>query len=194
MRITERKMAADLACDYHTASCNSPWLLRLPVIRQINYSEQVQDLMDEGPRKIDSKSEISEFQKITDAPSMTLVQALSRRKSSRDFSAKALPLQRFGELLGLSNGLRAKVGNAVDAGRNAPSAGSLCSCEIYVLALNVEGVEKGLPSYREEDGQRVMKAAEITIRVNLNRGDEQASVWTCDLSLDYVRINADYRS
>ena len=51
-----------------------------------------------------------------------------------------------------------------------------------------------LASYREEDGQRVMQAAEITIRVNLNRGDEQASVWTCDLSLDYVRINADYRS
>ena len=51
-----------------------------------------------------------------------------------------------------------------------------------------------LATYREEDGQRVMKAAEITIRVNLNRGDETASVWTCDLSLDYVRINADYRS
>ena len=48
------------------------------------------------------------------------------------------------------------------------------------------------PAYREEDGQRVMKAAEITICVNLNRGDEQASVWTCDLSLDYVRINALY--
>ncbi len=51
-----------------------------------------------------------------------------------------------------------------------------------------------LASYREEDGQRVMKQSEILVRVNLNRGDEQASVWTCDLSLDYVRINADYRS
>ena len=51
-----------------------------------------------------------------------------------------------------------------------------------------------LPTYREEDGQRVMKAAEITIRVNLNRGVETASVWTCDLSTEYVRINADYRS
>jgi glutamate N-acetyltransferase/amino-acid N-acetyltransferase len=51
-----------------------------------------------------------------------------------------------------------------------------------------------LPTYREEDGQRVMKAAEITIRVNLNRGAEAASVWTCDLSTEYVRINADYRS
>ena len=51
-----------------------------------------------------------------------------------------------------------------------------------------------LPSYREEDGQRVMKQAEITIRVGLNRGAAQATVWTCDLSHDYVSINADYRS
>lgn len=51
-----------------------------------------------------------------------------------------------------------------------------------------------LPSYREEDGQRVMKQAEITIRVSLNRGAAQATVWTCDLSHDYVSINADYRS
>ena len=50
------------------------------------------------------------------------------------------------------------------------------------------------PDYREEDGQRVMKQSEITVRVNLHRGAAQASVWTCDLSLDYVKINADYRS
>ncbi|MFZ4652016.1 MAG: bifunctional glutamate N-acetyltransferase/amino-acid acetyltransferase ArgJ, partial [Rubrivivax sp.] len=50
------------------------------------------------------------------------------------------------------------------------------------------------PDYREEDGQRVMRQAEITVRVNLNRGEATSSVWTCDLSLDYVRINADYRS
>ena len=50
------------------------------------------------------------------------------------------------------------------------------------------------PEYREEDGQRVMKQAEITIRVGLNRGEAQATVWTCDLSHDYVTINADYRS
>ena len=51
-----------------------------------------------------------------------------------------------------------------------------------------------LATYREEDGQRVMNAAEITIRVGLNRGDASASVWTCDLSTEYVKINADYRS
>ena len=50
------------------------------------------------------------------------------------------------------------------------------------------------PDYREEDGQRVMKQAEITVRVVLGRGDAADTVWTCDLSHDYVSINADYRS
>ncbi|MBG6081006.1 bifunctional glutamate N-acetyltransferase/amino-acid acetyltransferase ArgJ [Rubrivivax gelatinosus] len=50
------------------------------------------------------------------------------------------------------------------------------------------------PGYREEDGQRVMKQAEITVRVDLHRGAAAATVWTCDLSHDYVSINADYRS
>ena len=49
-------------------------------------------------------------------------------------------------------------------------------------------------SYREEDGQRVMKQSEITVRVHLHRGSCEATVWTCDLSHDYVTINADYRS
>ncbi|MCA3189972.1 MULTISPECIES: bifunctional glutamate N-acetyltransferase/amino-acid acetyltransferase ArgJ [unclassified Cupriavidus] len=48
--------------------------------------------------------------------------------------------------------------------------------------------------YREEDGQRVMKQAEITVRIALGRGNAEATVWTCDLSHDYVSINADYRS
>ena len=50
------------------------------------------------------------------------------------------------------------------------------------------------PSYREEEGQRVMKQSEITVRVNLGRGQASDTVWTCDLSHDYVSINADYRS
>jgi len=50
------------------------------------------------------------------------------------------------------------------------------------------------PAYREEDGQRVMKQSEITVRVDLHRGTSQTIVWTCDLSYDYVKINADYRS
>jgi glutamate N-acetyltransferase/amino-acid N-acetyltransferase len=49
-------------------------------------------------------------------------------------------------------------------------------------------------SYREEDGQRVMKQSDITIRVVLNRGAVNATLWTCDFSYDYVKINASYRS
>lgn len=49
-------------------------------------------------------------------------------------------------------------------------------------------------AYKEEDGKRVMKQSEITIRVLLGRGDASETVWTCDLSHDYVTINADYRS
>jgi glutamate N-acetyltransferase/amino-acid N-acetyltransferase len=50
------------------------------------------------------------------------------------------------------------------------------------------------PDYREQDGQRVMKQSEIRVRVKLARGDAAATIWTCDLSHDYVTINADYRS
>ncbi|MCK6407434.1 MAG: bifunctional glutamate N-acetyltransferase/amino-acid acetyltransferase ArgJ [Rhodocyclaceae bacterium] len=49
-------------------------------------------------------------------------------------------------------------------------------------------------SYREEDGSRIMKAAEITVRVDLGRGAAAARIYTCDFSYDYVKINADYRS
>ena len=50
------------------------------------------------------------------------------------------------------------------------------------------------PGYREEDGQRVRKRSEITVRVHLHRGPAETTVWTCDLSHDYVSINAGYRS
>ena len=50
------------------------------------------------------------------------------------------------------------------------------------------------PSYREEDGQRVMKQDEISVTVALGRGGASSRVWTCDFSHDYVSINADYRS
>jgi len=57
-------------------------------------------------------------------------------------------------------------------------------------------VERGgrAPTYTEAAGQRVMKQAEIAIRVDLGRGDARATVWTCDFSHDYVTINAEYRS
>ena len=50
------------------------------------------------------------------------------------------------------------------------------------------------PDYSEAQGQRVMQQAEITVRIDLHRGPAHATVWTCDLSHDYVSINADYRS
>jgi glutamate N-acetyltransferase/amino-acid N-acetyltransferase len=50
------------------------------------------------------------------------------------------------------------------------------------------------PDYQEADGQRVMRQSEIVVRVDLGRGSASHTVWTCDLSHDYVTINADYRS
>jgi len=49
-------------------------------------------------------------------------------------------------------------------------------------------------SYKEQEGKRVMRQPEITVRVVLNRGKISTTVWTCDLSYDYVKINSDYRS
>ncbi|MGE5028250.1 MAG: bifunctional glutamate N-acetyltransferase/amino-acid acetyltransferase ArgJ [Betaproteobacteria bacterium] len=56
--------------------------------------------------------------------------------------------------------------------------------------------EKGgrAASYQEQEGQRVMKEPEITVRVQLGRGMAAATVWTCDFSYDYVKINAEYRT
>jgi glutamate N-acetyltransferase/amino-acid N-acetyltransferase len=69
---------------------------------------------------------------------------------------------------------------------------SLIDLDLDDVAVVREGGR--LAGYREEDGQRVMKQAEITVRVHLHRGAAEATVWTCDLSHDYVSINADYRS
>lgn len=89
-----------------------------------------------------------------------------------------------------------------------PNLGRILAAVGYagVHDLDVEGVDLYLddvhvatrggrhPDYREEDGQRVMQQAEITVRIVLGRGAATATVWTCDLSHDYVSINADYRS
>lgn len=66
--------------------------------------------------------------------------------------------------------------------------------ELYLDDVHVATRGGRHPDYREADGQRVMKQAEIGVRVVLNRGDAATTVWTCDLSHDYVSINADYRS
>ncbi|MEM1021910.1 MAG: bifunctional ornithine acetyltransferase/N-acetylglutamate synthase, partial [Pseudomonadota bacterium] len=56
--------------------------------------------------------------------------------------------------------------------------------------------EKGwvAESYREEDGAAYMRASELKIKVDLGLGAGHATVWTCDLTKDYISINADYRS
>lgn len=89
-----------------------------------------------------------------------------------------------------------------------PNLGRILAAVGYagIADLNVEKVDLYLdevlvakgggrhPAYEEADGQRVMKQSEITVRVVLGRGSVAATVWTCDLSHDYVSINADYRS
>ena len=66
--------------------------------------------------------------------------------------------------------------------------------DLYLDGVHVANRGGRHPDYREEDGQRVMKQPEITVRVNLGRGAASETVWTCDLSHEYVSINADYRS
>jgi len=71
--------------------------------------------------------------------------------------------------------------------------------DVAVLKLYLDDVlvaENGgrAVSYQEEDGQRVMQQSDITVRVLLNRGVVNATLWTCDFSYDYVKINASYRS
>jgi glutamate N-acetyltransferase/amino-acid N-acetyltransferase len=66
--------------------------------------------------------------------------------------------------------------------------------ELYLDDVHVASQGARNPHYQEQDGQRVMQQAEITVRVHLGRGTAHDTVWTCDLSHDYVSINADYRS
>ncbi|MDI9333652.1 MAG: bifunctional glutamate N-acetyltransferase/amino-acid acetyltransferase ArgJ [Cytophagales bacterium] len=66
--------------------------------------------------------------------------------------------------------------------------------DLYLDAVLVAKNGGRNPDYKEADGQRVMKQSEITVRVNLGRGAVSDTVWTCDLSHEYVTINADYRS
>lgn len=66
--------------------------------------------------------------------------------------------------------------------------------ELFLDDVHVATCGGRHPQYQEADGQRVMHQSEITVRVDLGRGDAMDTVWTCDLSHDYVTINADYRS
>ena len=68
--------------------------------------------------------------------------------------------------------------------------------KIKIFLGSVCIVENGgvAATYTEEAGQSVMNEAEILIRVELGRGQDAASILTCDLSYDYVKINAEYRT
>jgi glutamate N-acetyltransferase/amino-acid N-acetyltransferase len=66
--------------------------------------------------------------------------------------------------------------------------------ELYLDDVHVASGGARHPQYREEDGQRVMKKEEIAVTVDLGRGSAKDTFWTCDLSHEYVSINADYRS
>ena len=66
--------------------------------------------------------------------------------------------------------------------------------ELYLDDVHVATRGGRNPAYQEADGQRVMKQSEILVRVGLGRGQASHTVWTCDLSHEYVSINADYRS
>ena len=89
----------------------------------------------------------------------------------------------------------ANLGRIVCAVGNGGPA-DLDTSKVDIHLDDVSIVEKGgrASSYREEDGARVMKQSEMTVRVSLGRGAALATVWTCDFSHEYVSINADYRS
>lgn len=73
---------------------------------------------------------------------------------------------------------------------------TLDTAKTNIWFADVLVVENGgrAASYREEDGQRVLAPAEISMRVDLGRGTANTTVWTCDFSYDYVKINAEYRT
>lgn len=70
----------------------------------------------------------------------------------------------------------------------------VASVRLYLNEVLVAEQGKRAATYREEDGRRVMAGQDILVRIDLGRGQAQFTVWTCDLSYDYVKINAEYRT
>jgi glutamate N-acetyltransferase/amino-acid N-acetyltransferase len=66
--------------------------------------------------------------------------------------------------------------------------------DLYIDQVHVATEGGRHPSYQEEDGKRAMAKSEFVVRVDLHRGPHRATLWTCDLSHDYVTINAEYRT
>ena len=82
------------------------------------------------------------------------------------------------------------------ASRECESLVDLDTEQLELYFGDVLVAEKGgrAASYQEEEGQTIMNEAEIDITVQLHRGNESATIWTCDFSYDYVKINAEYRT
>jgi len=66
--------------------------------------------------------------------------------------------------------------------------------DLYIDTVRVAHQGGRDAAYREEQGVAAMKKPEFTVRAVLHRGKASATVWTCDLSFDYVKINAEYRT
>jgi len=87
------------------------------------------------------------------------------------------------------------LGRILAAVGNAPVAGlDTAKVDLYIDEVRVARAGGRDPAYREEQGAAAMKKPEFTVRVVLHRGRAAATVWTCDLSYDYVKINAEYRT
>jgi glutamate N-acetyltransferase / amino-acid N-acetyltransferase len=165
----------------------------------------------EMPEIVDAKSpEYRAFRDAITAVAITLAQAIVR---DGEGATKFITIKVEG---GRNNEECRKVAYAIAHSpliktaffASDPNLGRILAAIGYagIADLEVEGIELYLddvlvaehggrsPAYQEADGQRVMRQAEITVRVLLHRGHAAAVVWTCDLSHDYVSINADYRS
>jgi len=79
-------------------------------------------------------------------------------------------------------------------GRSGLSGLDVHKVDIYLDNVCIVQAGRRAPDYTEERGQQAMARDEIVVRVELGRGSQAARVWTCDLSYDYVRINAEYRT
>jgi glutamate N-acetyltransferase/amino-acid N-acetyltransferase len=82
----------------------------------------------------------------------------------------------------------AAVGNSGVAGLDTSKV------DLYIDEVRVARAGGRDPAYREEQGAAAMKKPEFLVRAILHRGQATSTVWTCDLSYDYVKINAEYRS
>jgi glutamate N-acetyltransferase/amino-acid N-acetyltransferase len=86
------------------------------------------------------------------------------------------------------------LGRILAAIGNAGVALDTGKIDLYIDDVMVARRGGRNPGYREEEGVAAMKKPEFTVRAVLNRGKAEATVWTCDLSFDYVKINAEYRT